>query len=264
MSTHLEVVKNELPEIQALISLNSKPGTDVATIAKQELVYLEELALYNPVILDCEPLSIVLAVKRVMKQNLTLDPDAGLVYVTTRNVKVGDTWKKALKINPSANGLISINRQTGNILDFTRPKVDKDASGKVVGVSMRLLLPSTPEPRWEDYEFDESDFRRWQVASHKENSRGYKDGSGKPKPDANTLNYANPNYTNFNGGIDPEFARAKCIRHSVKKLGTNVNEKRDLYPRDFSNFKVVDVAVDREAAEEIIYTGEEIKTDEEL
>ena len=43
-----------------------------------------------------------------------------------------------------------------------------------------------------------------------------------------TYNYANPNYTSWKGGIDPEFARAKAVRHGLKKLGTNQNERRAL------------------------------------
>ena len=76
-----------------------------------------------------------------------------------------------------------------------------------------------PTGRWEVRTFDESDFIRWQIASHKENGRNKEDAS------LEKLNYANPNYTSWKGGIDPEFARAKAIRHGLKKLGTNANEK---------------------------------------
>lgn len=44
------------------------------------------------------------------------------------------------------------------------------------------------------------------------------------EPDDEKLNYANKLYTSWENGPDPEFARAKCIRHSLKKLGTNPNE----------------------------------------
>ncbi len=44
--------------------------------------------------MDCVPVTVVMAVKYALKNNLTLDPTAGLVYVKTRNVKVGNDWKK--------------------------------------------------------------------------------------------------------------------------------------------------------------------------
>lgn len=218
----LDIVRNDLPTLEKILSLSAAPGTDVATIAAQEFMYLEAIAQSKPEVYNCTPQSILLAVKGVMRQNLTLDPYAGLVYTKTRNVNIGTQqapiWAKVLEMMPTANGLISINRQLGRILDYTNPEVKKDITGKVVEVSMKILKPSYGAPRWETYTFDESDFTRWQRASHKENARNKQDA------DANKLNYANPNYTNWKGGIDPEFARAKCIRHSLKKLGTNPQE----------------------------------------
>lgn len=220
----LALVKQELPTIEKILALNAPPGVDIATIAAQEFMNLEAIAQTKPDIHQCTPMSVLLAVKSVMQKNLTLDPYAGLVYVKTRKVNTApygqpENWVKVAEMMPTANGLISINRQLGRVLDYTNPKVTKDATGRVVGVSMQLLKPSYGEPRWELYEFDESDFMRWRIASHKENSRGKKDA------DPSALNYANPNYTSHKGGIDPEFSRAKCIRHSLKKLGTNPQEK---------------------------------------
>lgn len=215
----MELLKSELPQLTALLALNAKQGVDTNTLALQEIEYLRLQALTKPEIMECMPQTVVMAVKQVLKQNLTLDPYAGLVYIKTRNVKVGGEYKKALEIQPSANGLISVARQCGRLLDIKRASVKKDTTGKVTDVSVEILLPTHNGTRWETFEFDESDFKRWQTASHKE--------SGRSKADANmqTLNYSNANYTSFNGGIDPEFARAKAIRHALKKLGTNPNER---------------------------------------
>jgi hypothetical protein len=240
----LDIVKKELPILEKILALNARPGTDVATIAAQEFIFLETIAQTKPELLQCTPQSIILAVRGVMKQNLTLDPYAGLVYIKTRNVNIGTQdrkeWVKVAEMTPTANGLISINRQLGRILDYTNPKVKKDSAGKVIGVSMQILKPSYPRPRWETFEFDESDFKRWRLASHKENGRG--------KSDANleAMNYANQSYTNFNGGIDPEFARAKCIRHTLKKLGTNPQEGNTIKIYDMLKDRVVDPEKDIE------------------
>lgn len=234
----LTLVKQELPNLQALIALNARPGTDVATIAAQELLYLEQIGMTVPAIYECEPFSVVMAIKSVLKQNLTLDPQSGLVYVKTRNVKVGNDWKKVLDIQPSANGLVSINRQCGRILDYTNPQVTKDAAGKVIEVSMEILRPSYPAPRWEKYTYDEADFAKWRKYSHKDRGRG--------KQDANeqTMNYANALYTSQNGGIDGEMARSKCIRHSLKKLGTNPNEVAAMKVYDVPKTVIVDPNID--------------------
>lgn len=256
MSTTLELVKQELPTIEAILRLNSRPNTDVSTIAQQELLYLEQIAQTNKAVYECEPFSVVMAVKSVMKQNLTLDPAAGLVYVKSRNVNVAPQgqqaqWKKVLEIMPSANGLISIARQCGRILDYKNPQIIKDSDGKNIGGSMEILKPSPGQPRWETYSFDESDIQRWRMASHKENSRNKADAN------ATTLNYANPLYTSWKGGIDTEFLRSKLIRHSLKKLGTNPNEQAAVRIYDVPKERVVDPEIDMHANEEITYIEHE-------
>lgn len=254
MSNVLELAKKELPTLQALIKLNSQAGTDTATLAMQELEYLQNISIGMPALLQCIPDTVIMAIKKVLKQNLTLDPDAGLVYVKTRNVNMGNNnWAKVLEIMPTANGLISINRQCGRIMDVKRPTVTKDANGKVAAVTFHFQKPTFNDKRqpvatWVEETFDEDDFYRWRRASHKENARTWKQESGKPQPNSETLNYANENYTNFKGGIDPEFARAKAIRHGLKKLGTNQNENRAVQIVTTPIKNVVDDVADIKAA----------------
>lgn len=227
--TITDIIRPELPTIEALLLINNNDPSSIQTIALQELNYLEQHITNKPALLQCTPLSIILAVKNVIRKNLSLDPNAGLVYIKSRNQNIApygqpDKWVQVLEIQETANGLISYNRQFGRILDYTNPKVIKNAAGKVTSVTMSILVPSFPAPRWQEHEFDESDFLRWRTYSHKENKKSYKPNKGKPEPDDQKLNHANALYTAWNGGLDPEFARAKCIKHSLKKLGTNPNE----------------------------------------
>lgn len=229
MENLVQLFQKEQKTLAALVSLNAPKGTDVETIVMQELEYLQHLAFLNPVIAQCTPQSIVFAVKKAMRNNLTLDPSAGLVYIKTRDVYIktpgqADQKVKVLETQETANGLISVNRQCGSLYEIDGPFVDKDDTGRVIGVWMKILIPSVneelkPIAKWVEKRFDTSHFMRWRVASHRENSRWKKDGV-----DDKTLNQANASYTNWYGGIDPEFARAKCIRHGLKKLGTNQNE----------------------------------------
>lgn len=255
------LLKQELPQLKAVLALNALPGTDVETLALEELEHLRSAALSKPEIYQCEPITVALAVRACLKQNLSLDPYQGLVYIKTRNVNTGTKdspkWKKALEIMPSANGLISIARQCGRILDVDRPEVEYNSDGKVINVTARFMVPSydskmQPSARWVEHVFAESDFKRWQLASHKENGRGKSD------MDNVKMNYANPNYRIHNGGIDPEFARAKAIRHGLKKLGTNMNEKRAVAIQSTPQKVMIDpVIAQEETASEITYTEHE-------
>lgn len=246
-----KILEPEIPTLMAILSLSNETK-DLQTIVVQELTYLEQHALAKPEVMNIvkgtlqQQQTIILAIKSTMRKNLTLDPSAGLVYVKTRKLQINNVWTEVLEIQDTCNGKLSYYRQLGRILDFTRPKVTKNDKGRVIGVSMRLLLPSVLGPRWEDFDYDESDFKRWATYSHKERGRNKNDA------DATTLNYANHLYRSWENGIDPEFARAKCINHSLKKLGANPNEGVLMLPKfadDKSNVVDANIAT-AEAADE--------------
>ena len=227
------LLKKELPQLKAIIALNVTPGTDVQTMALEEIEHLKYHALTKPEILECEPITVAMAVRSCLKLNLSLDPNQGLVYVTTRNIAVMEggqkVWKKALEIKETCNGKISVARQCGRILDVDRPEIRYNSAGKVVSATSRFLIPTfdekgNPATRWKELVFDESDIRRSQLASHKDRGRNKNDANNE------TMNYANALYRSHNGGIDPEFARAKAINHGLKKLGVNIKERKVMAP----------------------------------
>ncbi len=215
----ISLLKTELSTIEAIIKLNATPGTNVSAIALQELDFLAMHMILKPFIAECIPETVVQAVKYSLKNNLSLDPNAGLVYLMPISVKVGGVYKQALEIKPSPDGKLSIAYQCGTILDSKRAVIEKNENGKVIKASVEILLPSVPSPRWEKVELDHSDFERLRKFSHIKNARGKNDA------DIKKLNYANPLYTNFYEGIDPEFARSKVISAALKKRGTNLAAK---------------------------------------
>lgn len=253
MSAALDRLKQETKTLQALMLRNNQ-GADAETMVLQEIEHLRAHAIQKPAILNCSPESVLLAVRQSINKNLTLDPSAGLVYIKTRSVNVSPAGSPAkyitvMETQDTCNGKISFARQCGRILDCDRPEVKKDESGKVISVSFSYQVPAFNEKqektaRWVTVEFDESDFGRWRLASHKENGRNKADA------DNIKMNYANPNYTSFKGGIDPEFARAKSIIHGLKKLGTNQNEiQRVLSKAEYKTIEL-DPAAEHEALQE--------------
>lgn len=249
-SNALEVLKTAQPTLVAITAFNYGEEKDVTSIVANEISYLEGMAITKPELYQCDPRSIVMAMKYVLKNNLSFDPNAGLVYTKTRNVPLAKDaqgnvtqWGKVIETQPTCEGLLSIAYQCGKILDHERPEVKKDAAGKVIEVTFKYLRPSFGQPRWVEVSFDESDFHRWRNKSHAENGRG--------KNDASSKDYSNINYRNFNNGIDPEFARAKAIRHALKKLGTNPNERLSVNVKP-SISNTIDLHTDIEATEEEI------------
>ncbi len=213
----IALIKSEQKTLEKIIFLNCSNMQEAQAIALQEIEYLKMHMVTKDFIEKCIPETIIQAVKYTLKNKLSLDPNAGLVYLMPISVKVDNVWKTALEIKPTADGRISIARQCYTILDNKRPQIAKDATGKVTKASVEILLPSTPEPRWELVEIDQDDFDRLRGYSHRKNARNKTDAN------ADTLNYANPLYTSHKGGIEPEFARSKVVSIALKKRGTNQN-----------------------------------------
>lgn len=218
--TGVTILQKNLPTIEALIKMNSPVGISESTIkakAMEELAHFQMLSILKPDILTCDPMSILLTVKQVIKKNLSLDPSQGLVYVMVESIKNKEgQWIKILTSPETANGKLSVARQCGRVLDVKRPTITYDANGQTETVTIEFLVPSVPSPRWEVIKFDKNHFKKWRTASHRKNSRG--------KNDAETKDYSNALYKSWNGGVDPEFAATKALRHSLSKLGTNINE----------------------------------------
>jgi len=219
MSNQLQILTTNLPTLKALMGLNARPGTDVETMVLQEIQHVQEHAMRNPSILECTPDSIIIAVRKAIKNNLTLDPDAKLMYMIPGSVKQGNGYVKVLDAPLTTNGALSVAYQCGTILDHERPIPEYNENGQCVKVTVKLLRPSYPSPRWEVIVYDTVYFKKWMAASHKKNARGKQDA------DATKLNYANALYRSHAGWIDPEFAIAKSLRHALEKLGTNPNAK---------------------------------------
>lgn len=216
-NTQLQLLVSEQPNIAQLCLVNMPHGS---TIEEAQRVALREISNYElilsmrPELQACDPKSVVMAVKACIADNLTLAPNAGLVYLFPGKVLVkvegsNKIYKDVLQYDPSPEGRLSIAYQAGTILDHKRPEYTWNEAGQVESVSCEFLVPSHPEPRWDRVTYGREFFAKLQAKS----AAKY---GGK----------ANVSYTSHNGGIDPEFAFAKLIRHGLKKRGTNMNATR--------------------------------------
>ena len=219
------ILQPEIPTLEALT--RRYYSGDVSINVLQQINYLYSQADLKPFIKDCNEESIKRAVRYAVDNNLTLDPNETLVYLMPEYAKIDGKFVQTLRITPTADGKISIAKQAGTILDSKRPTVKTETGSKrVISACVEIQVPTfdakgNPATRWEPVEIDEYEFERLKSYSHKKNARTWKQESGKPKPDLATLNYANPLYTSYFGGIDPEFARAKVVSNALKKRGTN-------------------------------------------
>ncbi len=216
MSNALAKIETAKPELMALAQMNHPTLNSEAVqgLILNELSHFANIVMVKPKLNDCTQESIVAAVKQAIRKNLTLDPTAGLMYLTPRGVNLGTkdkpNWIQILEAKETVNGLLSVALQSRAILDFEHPEVVTE-NGKVTKVSMKLQKTSG---RWELREFTQVHFEKWMKASRRQNT---------PYDYQGTKEWANPLYFSQSGGIDEQFAKTKCIRHSMVNLGTNMN-----------------------------------------
>lgn len=207
----LKTINSKLPELIKVAKVVFPKWTDeqVENYVLSELSFLKERLQLNEGLQECTAESLLQCIKKSLLDNVSLNLASNLVYIQKGSVKLNNQYVAIAQYGLSPEGKISVVRQSGMVLDITRPKLKKNSEGKVIGGTIEILKPSTPQPRWEEIEFDESDINRWMNASTKKNN-------GK----------TNPLYTNgFAGGIDSEFMRSKILKHALGKgLGTNKNE----------------------------------------
>lgn len=259
--TMLEVLRPQLPTLANLMSKNlalNTPQEQLLAIVEQEIENLNYVAMFNPKILECNKETIKYAMRKVIMQNLSFDPDLGLIYLTTRQADIDGRKQTVLEAKPTVNGEISILRQAGVLTRVNPPIVQYDDKGYVIHVHVELIVPQY-DTRGNivrqdilPFNFGINDFRNWQRYSHMQNRRGKDAG----QVNNTTMNWANENYYNYYpenpgqpatpdkpGGIQPGFAITKAFRHAMRqaKLDNNPYAKRVL---GISHEKYVDPAYD--------------------
>ena len=213
----------ERPEVQntfikVIQSANRGMSEQEAQLrVQQEVINFQEHCIYNNELANCDPQSVLFGIRKVIGANLSLDKAKGHTYLLPASIKQADgTFKKVLEVSYQAEGLLVLYYNANVIIDHKSPspKYDNEQGGKVVSITWEYQLANK---RWESVTFNEAHFNKWRKASQTKNGRNKSDA------DLNKMNYANPNYTSFAGGVDPEFASAKCIKHALKKMALDRN-----------------------------------------
>lgn len=211
----LTLLNNNFDTLSKIALINLPEGSSMKKaqqLVLKEITNFEMVCAMKPELANLDKQSILIAVKQCIADNLTLSANAGLVYLYPGKVCVGQNgstkiYKDVLVYQPTAEGELSISRQSGSILDHKRPVCTFDSNGQVDTVTFEFLVPTNEKPRWEKVTFNKDNFTKW-----------------KQKSAAKFGGTPNANYTSWNGGIDPEFAASKAIKHGLKKRGRNSNE----------------------------------------
>lgn len=257
--------KNQLPSLVAqfsgelesfanLMALVHNTQENMTAKVVMHLDALQSMAITKPDILQCEPSSIIAALKMIIKCNLSFDPVDGMTYVQTRNEplekdKTGKVtkWGKVLEVKQTANAMLSIAYQTGTICDHNEPTITYDDNGRIVGGLFTFYVSTPVGVRVKTKIFNIEDIRKWRIASHNDKSRN--------KDDAANKDYSNRLYSSNNGQIDEDFFKTKMVRHGLKRLGVNSNLIGKPFNGKYLNAQAAMADVEDEQTYEPIYAA---------
>ena len=251
-----EIVRPKLGVMVSLLSRNLPPDTTrdkLEAIIDQEVFNMEYQFYLRPEFKDCSEISIENAFRKTIMQNLSFDKDYDLVWFAKREFTIEGRKELQLECKWTANGDISIHKQTGSLLDVDTSHIEFDpVSGLVKKVRIVLICPTyntdgnVNGQSEKTFEFGLADFRIWQKAAHKQNSNSSKPGIMADLSNSSESYWSYyPNQTSSDDlatsaksmgdkpkcGITPGFALTKCVRHAFRraKLERNPYAKRFVY-----------------------------------
>ena len=166
---------------------------DAEILALTEIDELQSIISSSEYLLKCTEDSAIRVLRSVIKKGLTVDQSVKLVYILPNY----NSYLKCYEVTApeTVDGKLYLAYRSGRIVDH-RACEFKDG---IFTFSYKLI-----DGRWQEFEYDWSFFKRLMGFSEKKN-----------KGKINQL------YGSDISTIDPSFAKAKVIKHSLSKLGIN-------------------------------------------
>lgn len=219
--------------------IHNKSHGDATMVYEREALYYKKALSSDQKLKECSRLSLYSVFLELAINGLSIQPGSkSEAFMEARGTKTGGTkenptYTTVAMLRITAYGELNLRIMAGQIIRMFNPVVlyegdlfqpttnDKGElivkytpsiprkSKKIFGVYVRILLPDqTSDFKW----LLEDDFDRLKKYATTSTRNG---------------SYTNPLYSSENGGIDPGFLEAKCIKHAMRaytklRIGDNV------------------------------------------
>jgi recombinational DNA repair protein RecT len=196
-----------------LFEISGNPPEQAKVLAEKEIYHLAQLIQNTPDLGLIPPAALMMEIRKIPLQGVTLDPTLSLAYLYIQDKAKG---KVSLEISGrgkavqaiAQNILKSVNTECifdGDRTDYVNGLVKVIPAfkphAKVMGGIITLTMA---DGRIQQEFYRQSHIDSWQKRSAKRFG-----GSG------------NPNYMSFEGGIEPGFLQSKMLKHSLSRFGIN-------------------------------------------
>jgi recombinational DNA repair protein RecT len=196
-----------------LFEISGNPPEQAKALAEKEIYHIAQLIQDNEDLQAIPPAAIMMEVRKIPLQGVTLDPTLGLAYLYVQDKNKG---KVSLEVTGRGKAVQAIAQNIlksvttecifdGDRTDYVNGLVKVipafKAHAKVIGGIITLTLS---DGRIQQEFYRQSHIDDWQ-------KRSAKRFGGR----------VNDNYVNFEGGISGGFLQAKMLKHSLKRFGIN-------------------------------------------
>jgi recombinational DNA repair protein RecT len=196
-----------------LFELSGNEPAQAKSLAEKEAYHLAQLMSENSDLANIPPSALVMEIRKIPLQGVSLDPTLKLAYLLIQDKSKGkvslEITGRGKAVQAIAQNIIrSINAEvifegdeigSHNGLLHIIPKMN--SKSKVVGGILTII--------WSDGRSTQDVFRESHIDSWR--NRSAKRFNGK----------ANANYTSFNGGMEPGFIQSKMLKHKLDRVGIN-------------------------------------------
>ena len=255
-----QVVRNDLVKQQFINVYNAVWREGGEQAYEREAFNFQTILRDKPNLKECTSLSFFFAFIDLAVQGLSLEPGPrAMCYLLPRNFKITDQtgreiWEKRCNLTISGFGELYLRQRAGQIRSADNPVIVYEGDDfeygehdgkKFVNYALKInhnskkivacFMKITRTDGSYDYSVMlESDWLR--LASYSGKNNAYWD-----KATQHRIEKPNELYTSVNGGIDPGFLQAKCIKHAFRsypklKIGkgsvleTEITEQQEFDP----------------------------------
>lgn len=261
-----QVVRNELVKQQFINVYNAVWREGGEQAYEREAFYFQSILRDKPNLKDCTSLSFYFAFIDIAVQGISLEPGPrAMCYLLPRNFKIADptgrdVWEKRCNLTISGFGELFLRQRAGQIKYADNPVIVYEGdefefgehdgkkfvnytvknthnANKIVACFMKIIRTDG------SYDYSvmyENDWQRLAQFSGKNNAY-YDKSIGRRVEKPNEL------YTSANGGIDPGFLAAKCIKHAFRsypklQIGKGSQLETEMTEPDFDPYGGLDQA----------------------
>lgn len=205
--------ENGFDAFAKLFELAGSEPEQAKSLAEKECYHLAQLMSDNEDLAKMPPGALVMELRKIPLQGVSLDPSLKLAYLIVDDKNKGkchlEVTGRGKAVQAIAQNILKdvdvqvmfegdeLVRENGQFSVFPDMKENAKVKGGIITLTFK-------DGKIKQEVYNESHIKSWMARSTKR-----------------FFGKTNPNYTSFNGGIEPGFMQSKMLKHKLDRIGIN-------------------------------------------